>query len=335
MALLVFSFLFTILPSAIDRTIQLKETPGEVYQVLELKNGSFAVSFQGDLTDYSHAVGLFNEQGKLLRWMVPKSTGEVGAGKLKFLGGMAEHPDGKIWIADAEQFRLHQFSPNGSFYGSLLLQAPALAAHWLDFSTDGQFVYLGGCLPKGRGPYLGCTSLLHKRAILPPSGTQGFLNSDRQLGWKQSEKSLYRLAHESIATIRTEESHVVAYTNLSARKIWIVNTNKGTDIEVDLSQYIPEVPQLKTWQDAQQAYIGRPMLTKMFSLNNLVYVFLRNQESNRSALFEISSGGKIQQTWASKILPGVLVGKKGNTHLIFAYGNSLRFIGPRAMGKGK
>lgn len=315
--------------------ILLSEMPGFVYQALELNDGRFAVSFQGDVSDYSHAVGLFQRHGKLVSWLVPKSKGETGAGKLKRLGGMAQDANGRIWLADADQFRLHQFLPDGSLSGTTLLQAPSLAAHWLDFSTDGKSIYLGGCLPKDRGPYLGCRGLLHRRSINPPSKTISFISSERQPGWNQSDRAHYRLSDESIAKISAEGGELIAYTNFSARKIWFVNSETGRDLEISLDSYMPSLPKLTTWQEAQQAYLGQPILTRLIALKSLVYAFIKNQNANQPTLLELSSTGKVLRSWRSDALPGILVGRKGTDQLIFAFGNRLRCIRPDEIGKRK
>jgi hypothetical protein len=315
--------------------IQLKEVQAAVYQVLELSDKTILVAFRNDPPNYFHALNRYDQTGKLLGQFLPKSSGELGIGKVKVLGGIAEGGSGDLWFADEGQNRLQRFASDGKSLGSVMLVNPSLQPHWLGFGGDGKTLYFGGCDPAGRGPYLGCKSLIHSKKVDGISPTKGFLSSDLQPGWKMSEKSHYRVAEERIAVVPTAAGDLVAYTNLTARRVWLVDPRVGSTREINLTAIIPEVQHLNTPQDAQTAYLSSPLITALVGMNTKLYVFVRNQVKGNPSLIETDLNGKILRSWASDSLVGVLVGRLKSGHLVFAYGNRLRCVPPSMLGKAK
>lgn len=315
--------------------VKLADAPTAIYSVTELFDGSLAVGFRSDPPEYLHAILRFNRKGVLLNPIIPKGVGESGAGKLKMLGGVAQSPTGELWLADEGQNRLHKFTAEGKSLGSVLLLNPSLHPHWLEFSLDGATIYLGGCSPKGRGSYQGCRSLLHSRQTTGVSLTKGFLDSDKQPGWRADERSHYRLAEERIAVLPSPKGDRVLYGNQSARKLWLIDPSTGSDTEISLKDYLPEVPKLSSWQDGQAAFLGHPLISSIVVMESRVFVYFRNQAIGKPSLAEIGMDGKIVQTWKGDTLPGSLVGKLKSGHLMFAYGNRLRCVIPSALGKAR
>lgn len=314
--------------------LSLGVTSLNVYQVLELADGNLVVSFRNDPPEYKHAVGLYTGAGKLIRWILPESGRAAGAGSIKVLGGMAQAADGALWIADADQGRFQRFDAKGKSLGPVINPGRILPAHWFDFSKDGSMLYFGGCAPKDLGALLGCKALLHRRSIRAGGQTESFIDSDRQPGWKMSELGHYRLSDERVAYLSNESGDKVAYTNLAARKVWILDVATGRDVEVSLAKVLPAAPVTRAWQDAQNAYLGRPLIGAMIAQGPSVFVHLRNQPTGKDvALVQISAEGQIVKTWPRSALAGKPVGTLRGGQIVFAYGNRLRCVLPEMIGK--
>jgi hypothetical protein len=315
------------------REVSLPDIPTRIYTFLELRDGTFVCGFRPESRPYLHAATRYRSDGKPLAQILPKGAGSQGAGNVYVLGQIAEDSEGALWFADAGQRRLLKFSIEGKSLGSTLLQMPGLITHAIDFSRDGKKLYLGGCNPSDRGPYQGCRSLVHRRSTSALGQTLGYLSSDRQKGWKATEKSHYRLSDDWIAVTGSPNHETVAYTNLSARRVWIVDFDKQTDVEIALDSFMPEVPAVRTPEEAGAIVLSKPLIFHLTSLGSGVFVGIKNQPRSGVGLIQIDVKGRIVKTWPSADLPGRLVGKSRRGHLVFEYGNRLRFISPNQIGK--
>jgi hypothetical protein len=315
--------------------IALTDIPARIYHFVELRDGSLLCGFRADQQPYIHAAVRYDAKGQRIAEIVPKGAGETGPQQILMVGQLAEHPSGNIWVADRGQRRLQQFSPLGKQVGSMLLQMPGLLPHGIAFGRSGDRLYLGGCNPKDTGPFQGCKSLVHRRLLTGVAKTTGYLPSDRQKGWNATDKSHYRLNYEWLAVGDVAQREIVAYTNLSARRVWLIDFDQETDTEVSLEAYIPAIPATHKPEEATAAFLGRPLIDHLTSIGPKFYVSVRNQTRAGIGLIEVDGSGQITKTWTNGILPGRLVGKSARGYLVFEYGNRLRFIYPKAIGKVK